>query len=251
MTYRPQPKYASKNASLGPWTTCDVCGFLDNLSRMQFQYDFKGGSTPQNTGFLKCKRCLDGLRWQAKLLIIPPDPPPIMNTRPENYVVDETNWLTTGDDNDGDIITTGATDGTGDALISSQPDPADNANTAVLVLTASLSYSGTLSVAYLDLFNGNPASGGTSILSTITGSATRTNVFSDLEANADLVLLNPDVITVTSSSEAVSSVSHIGIYSAASGGTLLVSGPVGASYPTIASGTAVQFGQLGLRIAQV
>lgn len=219
---------------------------------MQFQYDFVGGPIPQNQGWLRCPRCITPLTYQRKLLIIPPDPPPLFNTRPEPYVVDETNWLTSGDDNtDGDIIVSGATSGTGDAFITAQPNPADVANTTILVLTASLSYTGTLSVAYLDLFNGEPAGGGTSILATITGSATRSNVFADLEADGNLVLENPDLITVTSASEAVCNVSHVGIYSAASDGTLLTSGPLGATYPTIALGTAVQFNGLGLRIAQV
>lgn len=103
MSYRPSPKYASKDSRLGAWTTCDRCGFISNQSDMQFQYDFLGGSTPQSTGYLVCPRCLDDLRWQNMLLIIPPDPPPIYNTRPETYTVDETTWLTT---EDSEIIST-------------------------------------------------------------------------------------------------------------------------------------------------
>ncbi len=103
MSFRPNPKYASKDAHAGAWTTCDRCGLLDSQSRMQFQYDFLGGSVPQNTGFLVCPRCVDGLNFQRMLLIIPPDPPAIFNTRPEIYSVDETNFMVTEDD---DILTT-------------------------------------------------------------------------------------------------------------------------------------------------
>lgn len=92
---------------------------------MSFQYDYLGGSVPQNTGFLKCPKCLDDLNFQRKLLIIPPDPPPLFNTRPEPYTVDETSWLTT---EDGDTITTQD----GEDLISNQPNPADVGGTTHL-----------------------------------------------------------------------------------------------------------------------
>lgn len=68
------------------------------MTRMQFQYDFYGGSVPQNSGYLVCPRCLDDLAYQFKLLILPPDPKPIMNTRPENYFVDETDFRVTQED---------------------------------------------------------------------------------------------------------------------------------------------------------
>jgi hypothetical protein len=87
---------------------------------MQWQYDFRGGSSPMNIRILKCPRCMDDLRYQSKLLILPPDPAPIMNTRPENYVVDETNWMTT---EDGLIIDTQS----GEDFITSIPNPATTA----------------------------------------------------------------------------------------------------------------------------
>lgn len=241
MTHRPQPKYASKTPGLGStWTTCDDCGHIDNMRNMQFQYDYMGGSVPQNTGWLRCPRCITPLTYQRSLIVLPPDPPMVYNTRPENYTVDETNWLTTVDDSIYD--TTG-----GDDYITSNPNPSQSANTTNL--TASLSYpSGSVSVAYLDLFDGNPASGGVSILETITGSATRTSIASSLSTTTLNVAENPDYIIVTSSAVANANVSYVGIYSAASGGTLLVSGPVSATYPTIVEGAAVQFEQLALQI---
>ena len=208
---------------------------------MRFDEQFMGGSVMQSTGFLVCPRCDDPPNYQQSLVILPPDPPSFMNTRPENYYVDETNLLTT---DEGDTLVTAD-----DELITTNiPNPTDDA--AVTVLTASLTYAGTLTVAYLDLFNGDPTASGTSILATITGSATRTNVFSSLSETGEDVLLNPDVITVESAADALANVSHIGIYSAATGGTLLTSGAVSATYPLIAEGVAVRFDQLGLQIAQ-
>lgn len=87
------------------------------MNRMAFQYDYLGGSVPQNLGLLVCETCTDALNFQQKLLILPPDPAPIFNTRPEPYAVDETNWLTT---EDGDIIDTQD----GEQFIQSIPNPA-------------------------------------------------------------------------------------------------------------------------------
>lgn len=98
MSYRPKPKYASKTPGLGStWVTCDQCGFQDNMQNMQFQYDFLGGSSPKSTGFLKCPRCLDPLTFQRQLIVIPPDPPMVFNTRPEVYAVDEAGPIQTSE----------------------------------------------------------------------------------------------------------------------------------------------------------
>ena len=209
---------------------------------MQFQYDYMGGAIPMNTGFLVCPRCVDDLNYQRKMLVIPPDPPPLLNTRPEPYSIDETNFFSTMD---GDQIVTMQ----GDNIITQFPNPTANANTSVLVLSANLDTAQTsLAAAYLDLFLGDPANGGTSILPIITGSALRTNVVSSLEMTGERVMTNSAYLTVTSASAGQSNVSHVGIYNAGAGGLLLASGPVGATYPTILQNTVVRFDQLGLRI---
>ena len=67
------------------------------MRNMQFQYDFLGGSVPQNTGYLKCPRCINALRFQGQLIVIPPDPPMVFNTRPETYAVDESGPIQTSE----------------------------------------------------------------------------------------------------------------------------------------------------------
>lgn len=104
-----------------PSAICDRCGFLYNLDDLVFQYDFQGGSTPQKLNILVCTRtCLDALNYNNMLLILPPDPPPTFNARPEFFDVDETSWLTTQDE---DIIDTQD----GENLITSLPNPASTA----------------------------------------------------------------------------------------------------------------------------
>lgn len=242
MTYRPTPKYATKDATAGAWTTCDRCGLIDNQSRMQWQYDFQGGPVPINRNLLFCPRCLDGLRYQNQPIIIPPDPPPLFNTRPEPYAVDETNWLLTEDD---EIIDTQS----GEDIIVNQPNPSNEANTAPLIATVDADGQ-SVGTLYLDLFNGNPTTSGYSVLSAITGSATRTNIGSSLTTTNE-VATNPDVVTVASASAATINVNWIAFYSAASSGTLLMYAPVAVALTGgVALGTTVQFNALDLVITE-
>lgn len=238
MAKRPHPKRTTTNPHDGPWSACDRCGFLASMNRMAFQYDYLGGSVPQNLGLLVCETCTDALNFQQKLLILPPDPAPIFNTRPETYAVNETNWLTT---ESGDIITTDS----GDPIITNIPNPGSVGNASVLTCRISAP-GGSVAVAYLDLFIGAPSQGGASVLQSITGSATRTNIASALTTSGG-VATNPDYIVITSASAAQTNLTYVGIYNAATGGTLLMEGAVGAS-PSIGLGNQVQFNQLGLSI---
>jgi hypothetical protein len=212
---------------------------------MAFQFDFLGGSTPENTRFLKCPKCMDALNFQRKLIIIPPDPPPIYNTRPEPYDLDETDWLSTTEllPANEQIITTQDSI----PIITQTPDPASVAETSQISASLVL-HLGSLSTVYLDLFLGNPASGGVSVLSNITGSATRGSLtlttVSGIASNfADFV--------VTSNAKHVSlaqqSVSFVALYDAPTSGNLLVSGQCSVS-PTIGKGFAVVVPALGLSV---
>ncbi|TXH15040.1 MAG: hypothetical protein E6R03_08065 [Hyphomicrobiaceae bacterium] len=240
MARRPHPRGTTTNPSDGPWQTCQRCGFVVSQSRISFQFDYMGGPTPMNTGLMVCGRCLDVPNEQFRLLILPPDPAPIFNTNPEPYAIDETNWLTTQDD---EIITT-----QDDALITpTEPNPANDPNTAYL--SASLSYpSGSVATLYLDLFIGDPAAGGVSVLATITGSATRTNIASSVGTDANDLAITFEEVVISSASASITNVNHIGFYSAASGGTLLVSGPVSATFPTIIEGVRVVIAATALQI---
>lgn len=239
MTYRPKPKYASRDAHRGPWTQCSDCGFQWSQTDMAFQYDYVGGPSPINLGYLRCPRCITPFTEQRRLIIIPPDPPVFFNTRPENYVVDEANFLTTTAD---EIYQTQG----GDDYISSIPNPAQNAATSYL-LCSMLYPSGSVAAAYLDLFLGNPAAGGTSILSLITGSSTRTNIASQLTLPLTNIAINTQPITISAASESTTNINWVGIYNAASGGTLLTHATVSAAM-SIAAGNAVVFDTEALSI---
>jgi hypothetical protein len=86
----PLPKYAIVDASNPTgWAVCDRCGFWRNRSDLKWQYEF-GGMHLYNLEILVCAdRCADVPQEQLRTIIIPPDPPPIVNARVPNYDYEE------------------------------------------------------------------------------------------------------------------------------------------------------------------
>lgn len=119
------PKYAPVDPdSPSAWGSCDRCGFLWPLKDLQWQYEYRGSSIPQNTRILVCPHHLDPPNVQFAPYILPPDPPPIFNARPENYALDEDSWLATGTGLEGDALTTQD----GKIITTNIPNPADRAD---------------------------------------------------------------------------------------------------------------------------
>lgn len=86
---RPHPRRAETNpSSPRAWATCDRCGFVTNHYKLQWQHDW-AGTQLINKGILVCDSCLDVPQRQLGTIILPPDPVPIMNARPEPYLIDE------------------------------------------------------------------------------------------------------------------------------------------------------------------
>lgn len=195
---------------------------------------------PQNTRLLVCTEgCLDPLNPQDMPYILPPDPLPVFNARPENYTLDETSWLSTQDD---DIITTQDDE----PILANIPNIDAVAATAHLE-TSILAPGGSVATAYLDIFNGNPATTGVSVLSLITGSATRTNIAASLTTVLGIAK-NADVIIVAAESGATVNTNYCAIYDAATGGTLLMSGPLNVRGPTVTAGNPVVFDALAINL---
>lgn len=239
MAYRWRPK----NAEVDPdspraWGQCDRCGFVWPRHQLQWQYADQGSTMPQNTRFLVCPKHIDPLNKQDTPNIIPPDPIPVLNSRPGVYTIDEYSGLGT---EDGEILTTQD----GDTITPQIPSPSNTANTTRLVCSIS-SPGGSVATAYLDMFDGDPTIAGQSVLAAITGSSVRTDIASSLTTTSGIAQ-NLSAIVVSAASESQTNISYIGIYSASISGSLLMSGTVSAS-PTIALGNPVQFDALGLTI---
>jgi hypothetical protein len=64
---------------------CDRCGFRYNHVDLQWQMQWAGPKI-RNTYRLVCQSCLDVVQEQLRTVILPPDPTPIQNARPENSV---------------------------------------------------------------------------------------------------------------------------------------------------------------------
>lgn len=65
---------------------CDRCGFRYNHDQLKWQYDWRG-TKMQNLRWLVCDTCYDQPQQNGqRTILIPADPVPIMNARPEQYV---------------------------------------------------------------------------------------------------------------------------------------------------------------------
>src|SRR6516225_4202108 len=87
---RPHPKRTQvdpKNPQA--WATDDLSGFVVQHNDLQSVREW-AGTQIINKRFLTHPDFLDEPQRQLGTLILPPDPPPIMNARPENYTADET-----------------------------------------------------------------------------------------------------------------------------------------------------------------
>lgn len=73
---------------------CDRCGFRYNHYTLRWQMDWAGASLI-NKRLLVCDRCYDEPQQQLRAIIIPADPVPIINPRPEAFVDAETDYRVT------------------------------------------------------------------------------------------------------------------------------------------------------------
>lgn len=102
---------------------CDRCSFTVNRTDLFWQFQWAGVKL-QNLRLLVCNRCLDVPQPALKTIVIPPDPLPVWNPRPENYTT-VPNFIATETSNfSGSDITTENGDNLiweiGDTLL---PDP--------------------------------------------------------------------------------------------------------------------------------
>jgi len=68
---------------------CDRCYINYSLRDLRWQYQW-AGTQLQNLRLLVCRECLDKPMQQLRSIIIPADPLPVFNPRPEAYDVTQT-----------------------------------------------------------------------------------------------------------------------------------------------------------------
>lgn len=84
---RPHGRYSVDSQSPRAKAVCDRCGFEYQLSDLRWQFEWSGPKL-QNLRIFVCEGCLDKPQINIKTFVIPPDPVPVQNPRPENYVYD-------------------------------------------------------------------------------------------------------------------------------------------------------------------
>lgn len=86
---RRHPRRARVNAqSPRAWGTSDRSGFIGNHERLRWQWEYAGTGLI-NTQILVYPDEYDEPNRQLGTIILPPDPEPIRNARPEQYYIDE------------------------------------------------------------------------------------------------------------------------------------------------------------------
>lgn len=93
---RPHGRARVDPSSPRAWGTCDRCGFNHNLENLTYQFQYAGTGLI-NTRLRVCSRCLDVPSEFLRTIVLPPDPLPVHDPRPEPYTIDETDYRVTED----------------------------------------------------------------------------------------------------------------------------------------------------------
>ena len=67
---------------------CDRCGRWWNHENLEWQFQWSGTHL-YNVRVLVCRECLDVPQEQLRTIILPPDPPPLLNARVPNFAYEE------------------------------------------------------------------------------------------------------------------------------------------------------------------
>ena len=73
---------------------CDRCGARYNHVNLSWQFDWAGAGLI-NKRILVCNNCTDTPQQQLRSIVLPADPPVIMNARPEYFIQAETDYRMT------------------------------------------------------------------------------------------------------------------------------------------------------------
>ena len=87
MSFRPHGRFTVDPTSPRARGVCDRCGAMYQLDQLKWQFQWAGARL-QNLRLLVCASCMDIPQTQLRAIIIPADPLPVMNPRPEANVAD-------------------------------------------------------------------------------------------------------------------------------------------------------------------
>lgn len=99
-----------------------------------------------------------------------------------------------------------------------------------------------ISDIFVDIYNGDPQGAGSSVLSTITGSATRPSIkslMSAASAAAPSVSTNSSSLSLSAAAVAGGTITHIGLFDASTAGNLVASHALTSGTQTVVTGNPV------------
>ncbi len=96
MAYRFHGRAHVNPSSPRAWAICDDCGFLYDHSELRWKVQWAGPQL-QNLRMLVCRDCWDVPQQQLRPRILPPDPMPILNARPPDYITADDDYRVTED----------------------------------------------------------------------------------------------------------------------------------------------------------
>jgi len=67
---------------------CDMCGFQYNHRDLRWEMQWRGNKI-EKTGFLVCPTCWDEPNPTLRPKVLPPDPVPVLNPRPGDYLIEQ------------------------------------------------------------------------------------------------------------------------------------------------------------------
>lgn len=91
---RPHGRAATSRTFPRAHAVCDRCGGTFNHDQLSWQFQWMGPKL-QKINILVCSRCLDVPQEQLRTIVLPADPVPIQNPRPEQYSVEVPNFVAT------------------------------------------------------------------------------------------------------------------------------------------------------------
>jgi hypothetical protein len=95
MAWRPHGRARVNSRDPSAFGVCDRCGMWYNLSQLQWQMQWAGNQLV-NLRLLVCTQtCLDVPQQQLRSVIIPGDPPPVRNPRPQDFDIANNDYRVT------------------------------------------------------------------------------------------------------------------------------------------------------------
>lgn len=102
---------------------------------------------------------------------------------------------------------------------------------------------------YITTFDGNPQSGGSENISTITGSANRQDMTTAMAAASGGAIASDTDITFTTNAAAGATVDYVAVYDAITGGNLMASAQVTTKVVSIGDGLKILAGALTFSVS--